>query len=543
MNAVEAALENDDVARALALALHEWAQGRAACVAEAVEALSARCNGFTPPKTRTNAAFQTAWLAVLASGDPMAVPWLAAALVKRLPKGEPDPIFIERLIAMRDHPDPRFAAAVLALVHEGRDLVRWCHEAVEQTLSVIGDARTRAGLEALRADGITDWDGVLDALPASSTVSPEEQLRWRAIAGVETGRGDMEALFTAVYAAPDDLDARRVLADALQEAGDPRGAFIQLQLLERAGQATRASTQRADALLKSHHAEWLGDPHPIVYRAWFRSGFVERIELEPGRRAPEKAWERYASDPVLSTVREVLPGKAPERLSTLFLSLPNLSVVTVESNAVATALETSLPPRLASVSCAGWKRGPYAARFRERVLPLLEAMPHLRHVTCGEAVLGDVLSSPVAARLDRLTLLGELEDAEVRDALARLPANVTALEVPFAEEDAALSLWAGLPDTVQRFRVQPNAVLSRAGGTTLTVQIRFAAELDRARYPYGLPVFLPRVRELPGLANVEVQLFSEGIPRTAFAPDRWPAGVGITIQRIFESGLTRPIKG
>lgn len=56
-------------------------------------------------------------------------------------------------------------------------------------------------------------------------------------------RVDAETLFASVYAAPDDLARRSVLADLLQEQGDPRGAFIALQL-------QGADPLRAEALLK-----------------------------------------------------------------------------------------------------------------------------------------------------------------------------------------------------------------------------------------------------------------------------------------------------
>ena len=40
----------------------------------------------------------------------------------------------------------------------------------------------------------------------------------------------IDALYAAVFAAPADDGPRLVLADALQEAGDPRGEFLSLAL-------------------------------------------------------------------------------------------------------------------------------------------------------------------------------------------------------------------------------------------------------------------------------------------------------------------------
>jgi uncharacterized protein (TIGR02996 family) len=72
-------------------------------------------------------------------------------------------------------------------------------------------------------------------------------------------------LYAAVYAAPADDAPRSVLADALQEAGDPRGEFIALQL---AGQGT----PREAALLRKHRKVWLGALAPAIRREGMRDG-------------------------------------------------------------------------------------------------------------------------------------------------------------------------------------------------------------------------------------------------------------------------------
>ena len=54
---------------------------------------------------------------------------------------------------------------------------------------------------------------------------------------------ELESLFAAVYARPADDGARQVLADALQELGDPRGEFISLQLQSRRTQRSERRMQ------------------------------------------------------------------------------------------------------------------------------------------------------------------------------------------------------------------------------------------------------------------------------------------------------------
>ncbi len=59
----------------------------------------------------------------------------------------------------------------------------------------------------------------------------------------------------ALFAAPQDDGPRLVLADALQELGDPRGEFISLQLNPRRSQR---SERRMQKLLERHRGAFLG---------------------------------------------------------------------------------------------------------------------------------------------------------------------------------------------------------------------------------------------------------------------------------------------
>jgi uncharacterized protein (TIGR02996 family) len=68
-----------------------------------------------------------------------------------------------------------------------------------------------------------------------------------------------DELFQRVYEAPGDDAPRLVLADALQQDGDPRGEFIALQL----GSSSRAR-KRADKLLERHRADFLGPLRSVV---------------------------------------------------------------------------------------------------------------------------------------------------------------------------------------------------------------------------------------------------------------------------------------
>jgi uncharacterized protein (TIGR02996 family) len=76
------------------------------------------------------------------------------------------------------------------------------------------------------------------------------------------------ALEDALAANPDDLAAHMAYADHLQEQGDPRGEFIQVQLaLEdpaNKGKARKKLQEREHRLAQDHQEEWLGDIAPFL---------------------------------------------------------------------------------------------------------------------------------------------------------------------------------------------------------------------------------------------------------------------------------------
>ncbi len=71
-----------------------------------------------------------------------------------------------------------------------------------------------------------------------------------------------DALESALVENPDDLATHYAYADFLQEQGDPRGEFIQVQLALEDPQRTEAERRKLQArvkeLLREHHRQWLG---------------------------------------------------------------------------------------------------------------------------------------------------------------------------------------------------------------------------------------------------------------------------------------------
>src|SRR4051812_47064587 len=87
----------------------------------------------------------------------------------------------------------------------------------------------------------------------------------------------LRGLLGACRANPEDDGARLILADWLEEHADPRGEFVRIQI-ERSqlpdwDSRQGALARREAALLRLHHAEWLGGLAPRSAGADFRRGF------------------------------------------------------------------------------------------------------------------------------------------------------------------------------------------------------------------------------------------------------------------------------
>jgi uncharacterized protein (TIGR02996 family) len=97
------------------------------------------------------------------------------------------------------------------------------------------------------------------------------------------GDAQAEELLAKVLSAPLDLAPRKVYADYLDERGDPRGEFIDLQLRLASGEAgddEEKLTRRAQRLLSKHRAAWLGRFRESFPRLALHRGFVEQVTAD-----------------------------------------------------------------------------------------------------------------------------------------------------------------------------------------------------------------------------------------------------------------------
>jgi uncharacterized protein (TIGR02996 family) len=144
-----------------------------------------------------------------------------------------------------------------------------------------------------------------------------------------------EALFAAVYAAPDSDGPRAVLADYLLEQGDPRGEFIALQL---AKQKSHAGERREKQLLELYELPWLGPlgavvmPSTTVWERGFLCSAQARLHGET------------VGDPRWATVQK-LQLLAPEHARPLELTGGTMRSLLELTDATPTCLDVLLKGR------------------------------------------------------------------------------------------------------------------------------------------------------------------------------------------------------
>lgn len=182
--------------------------------------------------------------------------------------------------------------------------------------------------------------------------------------------GVLERPWRAVLANPSDLDARSVLADALLEAGDARGEYLQLALKQ---QPTPAQVERRDELFGRLSPEWRRAVHlddRNLRGIGFENGLPEIAHVQlrtPAtldwlhERAPirelntsdieaDPQWVHWlARHPIVKHLRKLSAGgERPERIEPLlatgaFAALETLEVVAPLTASFAKTLAEKTP--------------------------------------------------------------------------------------------------------------------------------------------------------------------------------------------------------
>jgi uncharacterized protein (TIGR02996 family) len=296
-----AAMRDEDHARALGLALARWRKTHAPALAELIERLSARLPKKAPAITTTDLSQASIDdvrrliedCAALAADPRVAATYTGMLVQPPFTSLGSRVVWTPLLTQLGDvHADPRTLQKLKPLADDytrvfgktkmGEQMQRGVRRLVDklqkQFPAVADDEEARA---------------LLALLPATPT-SPAP-----ARAGDDRGA----ELLAAIYAHPDDDDARLVYADWLLEQNDPRGEFINLQFRRHRGETlTPADEKREAQLLKKHLKEWLGPLHPVTANdRHFARGFLERCTFVPRGAATGQALDH----PAWATVREL----------------------------------------------------------------------------------------------------------------------------------------------------------------------------------------------------------------------------------------------
>jgi len=268
---------------------------------------------FTPPslpKKSKKAAIAT-WLTETQREGPATLSARLTQLVPLLADSTAPTVWpLFEALSLRE-PDPRLATfATRVLVRDVKaDL--WSDKMLRRLLNCIevhGDRGHFLALEAglprtVLIEGVAQRAArVLNTGLAAKVEGPEiSELERAALVTQKWEVGELAErpdLFAHVYEAPFDLSRRHVLADALQELGDPRGEFIALQL-------ARSDEKRQKKLLTANRKDWLGPFATYAADARFEDGFVSELRLKPLKPAQFSA---LSSVREWATVKRVRPG-------------------------------------------------------------------------------------------------------------------------------------------------------------------------------------------------------------------------------------------
>ena len=357
--AARAALVAGDVRGALESLLAAWRARRAADLAHAIEALDARITAAAPLiPGRTQQDRLVAWVELARRGAPADLGRLLVAYEDERANEHVRTIVprLDELENRRDDPRPTEPLLRTLAMPGGASAWRKVFLRVCRCLVAGGDPRALTGLEerlqrerkgapqrtpSNRGFIIERGERTLAELTSRFPEGPPalDDSAARALAEVVAvihalpdelplpaldsmsvpARDDIAALTRAVFAAPDDDQARLVLADALQERGDPRGELIMLQVARANGVADARSERRERALLKTNLKAWLGPLARVVKTssAVFERGFLAECVAEVRNAATaqtELHHEEWATVRKVTFVRTALVTPAMRAL-------------------------------------------------------------------------------------------------------------------------------------------------------------------------------------------------------------------------------------
>ncbi len=317
LDEVVAALRADEHQRALAAALDSWRRSHITALADAIDRISEALRARPPADERTYD--DAAWRAALAEDQP-----LLPEVIDLLFSPDPDVTAERALLLSRARPDdPRIARRLLeGLTRPVHPYGPRARPLLEVALEILGNSGDHRVLDGLRGEGGTAlaqhavgmrhwvWTELERAVqrlergfPLGEPYLVDAEPMLEAIQ-VQLGLTPPEAppgapdLLAALQTDPSDDNLRRVYADLLLDADDPRGEMIHLQLEPELSEEAKA---RLAHLLELHSERWLGSLRGWLERVQFERGFPARGRLT-WRALSE---DGDADDPSWATVEEL----------------------------------------------------------------------------------------------------------------------------------------------------------------------------------------------------------------------------------------------
>jgi uncharacterized protein (TIGR02996 family) len=523
---LDARLDAGDFEAALEAALAMWHATRHPAIADLVDAIATRIVP-TPIDGRRHHA---AWLELARRARPRDLGALIAGLRQSLPRPTRvhrnfDAVvpggWIERISALGALDDPRLAPAIVRVMrdapwHVYEDMHAPVYGAALDLVARIGDLRVVPELEALLAAArerrvrsmwylfVALVPGVIAAIQARerSELSAEDAGHCAALVeryathAWQTPAAKADHLLALIHDHPDDDAAREIYADALLEAGDPRGELMSLQLRAERGETTTDGIRRARSLLRANSEAWLGDLAFVLKSIVFERGMIAEAELVQNAAAEPAVWERAVHSTELATVHTLRKGRGNEAHYSSFVFSP-----TMRGLREVTMLSRTMIERV----CRAREPWPFTHLVLEKPLT-----PKL---------MAELSPTTALPGLERLTLTCNSDQVEdvarllVPFARERELAEITLTPPPWDRPQALLASWFGcaerfaptalcLADHTYRLRAVP-------GASGLVVDVEVKSPPGIARMLFAMPAIERLVLRPHGRPGTRVTLASE----------------------------------
>jgi len=334
-----------DEAELLARLVEAWRETHDPALEEPIARLGEQVARPRPAiAAKTKREIEARWHALAEQRDPgdldrlLDTPW---------PKRRPD--IVARVLALATWPaDPRIGPKVLRLrghypageldIVFGALLAQSPSAQLERMLDGYGEyrfGRARAALALVRR---TACDPALLA-------EAEAALAKRATPVVPA------TLLAESLAHPEDLALRRVLADELQELGDPRGELIALQLAVEEGTADKRTHDRIEAILAANLDRWIAPlPNIVAGSCRFERGFLVALTSMARGRTLDASIDR----PAWATVEELTIDGRDADVPALIRRMPHLRTLVTRDEVLAQLAKAGPFPTIVALGTA-WR--------------------------------------------------------------------------------------------------------------------------------------------------------------------------------------------